>query len=211
MIKEKLINVLGRLKKNQNKTAKYIICGSIILGVSFGLFYKYEYINKGVLMSDKTKAQKVEQVVAQKQYEKAEKMNDIYFNGIDDIENKKVVSDMIYICKKTNSTSLNEAKELIKNIKISEKSDISGKYRDIGLWKVTVNVTNNTGKFITNGKIKFEFKDNDGKIIDTKYENILMDANSATKVTTDCDWIDIRDGKEHLSVTLDGIPSLIDK
>ncbi|NFS29006.1 hypothetical protein FDF12_03415 [Clostridium botulinum] len=205
----KLTNKIDWIKKHKKKSTLYVVIIASILSISCGLFYKYGYINKGILMSNKTKMSRIRYIVYQKQYDKAETINNIYFGGIDDIDNKKTVEDFINYCSRTHTRNLDEAKETLKNIKISEKGEISGEYKNIGIWQVKANVINNNNKTVTDGKIKFVFKDNQGKVIDTKYEDLIyLKPSQQTKIITDCSWGDIQDG--NVSVVLDNVPYLLD-
>lgn len=176
--KEKNFNI-----KNMNKKQKSIICIGIIIIICL-TGWAIAYNQFGIGMSDETKGKKIKELISTKDYDKAKKKTNQFFNDNDEEEKtlKKVLLNIIDLCEISGSSSVeefskkyNDLKDSVNALTISristeEKSfthQIDKKYIN----KVNITVKNTGSKDIVYTKVNIYYKDKDGKIIGSDWTN----------------------------------------
>lgn len=162
---------LYKLKLIKNKRLVIVALALLVLLIigSIG------YFHYGIGMSPKEKTKRINEVIAQKDYDKARKMNERYYNK--DKEDTKLAYNLlrssIDLCQITDSGNIEEAyaktpskkSAKITNVKIINRNYDSN-YQDVA---VTVENTGDTN--ISYVKIGLNFKDANGNIVQSDWTN----------------------------------------
>ncbi|NRU52576.1 FxLYD domain-containing protein [Clostridium beijerinckii] len=146
----------------------------MILSISYILYFNY-----GIGMSEKQKTTRINALIADKNYNKARELNNIYFNEND--EKNKALNNLfvatINLCEQTQTKNLEEAtnqyndvKKKVDALKII-KVDIKKEKYNSNYHNIEVTIQNNSDKNINYVKIGLDFKDKDGNIIQSDWTN----------------------------------------
>lgn len=158
--------------KRKRKNARNILLVVMIAFILISVRNHY-----GILMSEKQKTRIINKIVSGKNYEKAMKVNDIYFGGSDkeSISMNRVTESIIEMCQTTNTRNMDEAlkktkelQEYVNTVEITKLEVVpnSASYHDV---KITIK--NNGNKNLSYVEIGLDFEDANGNIIQSDWTN----------------------------------------
>lgn len=167
-------------KLKKNKLYKKIVISIAILLVGGISAFFYFYNSYGFLMKDTEKANRIHELLKNKDYDEARvKLEKYYGNPTEKKEQitKDLLKNIIDTCELSNTTNIEEAIKYVENLKEAKDSavkivdtkvedDYSSKYKDI-----VVIVKNNGKKDVNYVKINLFFKDVNGNVVASDWTN----------------------------------------
>ncbi|WP_459481911.1 zinc-ribbon domain-containing protein [Clostridium saccharoperbutylacetonicum] len=190
----KFCNQCGsKIEQNQNKTfgmmeedkktslnsiivrhKKKSIIGLIVVVISIICYIGY--FNYGIGMPEQQKNDRINALVLAKEYNEARSMNDVYFKETDKatILIHDLHKSVIDTCEVTNTGNLAEAtdkyNQLKNTVKIIKTEIVNFKY-STNYQTIKVTVQNNSKENLSYVKIGLDFKDKNGKVIQSDWTN----------------------------------------